>query len=258
MIKFGDLNFKEASLVLKGDQQSDDTEKEARDLLTLIGFDFKIEFDIKDEQAILFFIAGFLSFGELKHISCESCVPLFAKDKHTAPKIQFVDSNVENFNYRAEFLEQINRGGLCTPSDSMYMCALYARQLYQKIYDKGEIQSMFMAFKNQRNVFAASLEMKMQYDTNSAAILEQTCKLEVPHKFSDRIKSIGDRVFNTFSQNFVSERKDEIHANRKRSGTRYDKESKSDRKKKKCCILTYTGIVFVENWPDSFMSFFRL
>ena len=234
LIKFGNLNFKEASLVLQGSHQSDDTEKEARDLLTLIGFDFQIEFDIKDEQAILFFIAGFLSFGELKHISCESCVPLFAKDKHQAPKIQIDgEKNVENFNYRAEFLEQINRGGLCTPSDSMYMCALYARQLYQKIYDKGEIQSMFMAFKNQRNVFAASLEMKMQYDTNSAAILEQTCKLEVPHKFSDRIKSIGDRVFNTFSQNFVSERKDEIHASRKRNGTRYDKESKADRKTKK-------------------------
>ena len=115
----------------------------------------------------------------------------------------------------------------------MYMCALYAHQLHQKIYDKGDIQSMFMAFKNQRNVFAASLEMKMQYDTNSAAILEQTCKHEVPHKFLDRIKSIGDRVFNTFSKNFVSERMSEIHASRKRKGTRYDKESKSDRKTKK-------------------------
>ena len=77
------------------------------------------------------------------------------------------------------------------------------------------------------------LILKKTKDTNSAAILEQTCKLEVPHKFSDRIKSIGDRVFNTFSKNFVSERKDEIHASRKRNGTRYDKESKADRKTKK-------------------------
>ena len=91
LIKFGDLSFKEASEVLKGGERSEDTKKEAKDLLTLIGFDFKIDFDIKDEQAILFFIAGFLSFGELKHISCESCIPLFAKDKHKAPKIQFVE-----------------------------------------------------------------------------------------------------------------------------------------------------------------------
>ena len=153
---------------------------------------------------------------------------------HKAPKIQFLDgeNNVENFNFREEFLKQINRGGLCTPSDSTYICALYARQLYQKIYDKGDIQNMFMGFKNQRNVFAACLEMKMQYDVNSAAILEQTCKREEPHKFSDRIKSIGDRAFNTFSKNFVTERNDEINASKKRDKSK-GKENPAERKAKK-------------------------
>ena len=228
MIKFGNLDFKEASLVLKGGQRSEDTEKEARDLLTLIGFDFQVEFDVKDEQAILFYVARFLSFGELKKISCESCISLFAKSKD-APKIEFA-ADADFSTLRAEFLEQINRGGLCTPSDSMYICILYASQLFQKIFDKGEIEKSFLALKNQRNVFTACLEIKMQFDTNSAAILAQTCKAEEPHKFSERIRSIGDRAFNTFQKNFVQELNDQINANKKRNGTRYDKESSADRK----------------------------
>ena len=70
----------------------------------------------------------------------------------------------------------------------------------------------------------------MQFDTNSAAILAQTCKAEEPHKFSERIRSIGDRAFNTFQKNFVQELNDQINANKKRNGTRYDKESSADRK----------------------------
>ena len=128
------LSFKEASAILQGGQRWEDIEKEARELLTLIGFDFQIDFDIKDEQAILFYIAGFLSFRELSKIKCESCISLFAKSTK-APEIKFEDA--ADFNqYRAEFLAQINRGGLCTPSDAMYICALYARQLNLKIFDK--------------------------------------------------------------------------------------------------------------------------
>ena len=228
LIKFGKLSFKEASVILQGGQRWEDTEKEARELLTLIGFDFKIDFDVKDEQAILFYIAGFLSFGELRKISCESCISLFAKDT-AAPKIKFDDA-ADFSQYRAEFLEQINRGGLCTPSDAMYICALYARQLFLKTFDNGDIQKHFFTLKCQRNVFTACLEIKMQFDTNSAAILAQTCQNEEPHKFSERIRSIGDRVFNTFSKNFITERNDEINEAKKRKGKGNDKESQAARK----------------------------
>ena len=232
LIKYGKLSFKEASEVLKGGQRLEDIEKEAKELLTLIGLDFLIDFDVKDEQAILFYIAGFASFGELKKISCESCVSLFAKSRN-APNIQFDNDGEDVGNYRAEFLKQINRGGLCTPSDSMYICALYASQLFQKIFDKGAIQKTFFDFKNPRNVFAACLEMKMRYDTNSAAILDQTCQDKEPHKFSERIKSIGDRFFNTFSKNFVSEVKDKIHQGKKRKIKGDDKECPLAKKARK-------------------------
>ena len=48
------------------------------------------------------------------------------------PNIEF-DDDKELGYLKAEFLEQINRGGLCTPSDSMYICVLYARQLFKTL-----------------------------------------------------------------------------------------------------------------------------
>ena len=64
--------------------------------------------------------------------------------------------------------------------------------------------------------------MKMEWDSNSEAILEQTCQNS--HKFSEKILSIGQILFSTLSKNFVGELNDKIHENKKR-------EKKSDNPK---------------------------
>ena len=132
---------------------------------------------------------------------------------------------------REEFLEMVNRGGLYTPSDAMYICTMYAYQLFMKIMDEGEIQKKFLSFQCQRSVFTACLELKMNYDSSSLAIMEQTCQdTEKPHKFSDQISSIGQRLFNTFSKNFVGEKESKIHEDKKRKHKGDTKESSSERK----------------------------
>ena len=74
-------------------------------------------------------------------------------------------------------------------------------------------------------------EMKMKNDENAAAILEQTC--DNSHKFSERIASIGGRVFNTFSKNFIAEINDKVHASKKRVSQESDKKSSAARKIRK-------------------------
>ena len=86
--------------------------------------------------------------------------------------------------------------------------------MYKKIFDKAEVEKKFLSMENQRSVFTACLEIKMQVDSNASDILDQACKES--HKFSERIKSIGDRVFNTFCKNFAGELNDKIHADKKR------------------------------------------
>ena len=207
------------------DENTEDIEKEAKKLLELLG-DFEIEFRLNDEEAILFYIAGFCAASEVKNLTCESCTPLFAKSKNT-PIYEFEEDLGDFGHMKEEFLNQINRGGLFTPSDAMYILVLFARQLNKKIFDKGEIQKYFFECKNQRAVFTACFELKLRSDDATAAILEQTC--EKSHKFSEHIKSIGRRVFNTMSKNFCSEQASKIHESRKRK-PKDPKESPAARK----------------------------
>ena len=228
LIKFGNLSFKEACDILKSAQRSEDTELEAHKLLLKIGYFFEVDFDVNGEEGILYYVAGFASKAELKRISCSSCTPLFVKSKDT-PNIELDNDLGER---KGMFLEQINRGGLCTPSDAMFVCVLYARRLYEKIFDKGEAEKMFLSMKSQRDVFTACLEKKMANDFHSCEILDQTCE-ESAHKFSERISSIGARFFNIFSKNFISEINDEIHQGKKRQKTNDPKKDSSARKIKK-------------------------
>ena len=190
---------------MKSSKTSEDTLEEAKNMLQLISFDFDDLDSVSDEEGILYFFAGFLARAESKVLKCESCIDLFVLSKNS-PNIQLDNDLGES---KAKFLEQINRGGLFTPTDALYVFVLHARQLYKEVCDKGDIENKFLGLENPQNVFSAMLGLKMRNDTNATAILEQSC--QESHKFGDRIKSIGDRVFNTFSKNFAGEINSKTH-----------------------------------------------
>ena len=227
LIKLGNLSFDEACQVMKNSQSQEDTQEEAKKLLALISFDFGSELNVANEEGILFFFAGFLARAEAKRLNCDSCVNLFAKERKT-PIIHLDDDLGDS---KDRFLQQINGGGLFTPTDSLYICVLHARQLFKEVFDKGDIEKQFLSVKNQQSVFSAMFEMKMRNDENAAGILEQTC--DNFHKFSERIASIGGRVFNTFSKNIIAEINDEIHKSKIGNVKTDPKQSSSARKIKK-------------------------
>ena len=227
LISLDGLNFKDAHEILTASKSSDDLLEEAERFLTAIDIDFRVDFDVENEEGILFYIAGYCARGVIKSLKCDSCSCLFMKSRD-APEIQFDDDLGDK---KEEYLEMINRGGLFTPSDSLYICVLYARKLFQKIHDKGDNEKRFLAMGNQRDIFSACLQIKMEWDDNSAAILEQKCQLS--HTFSDQIKRIGDKIFNTFSKNFIGELNDKIHKDKKRKDRENPKQSSSARKIKK-------------------------
>ena len=214
--------------MLKNSKSQEDTDEEARKLLSLLSFDFGTEFDVGDEEGILFFFAGFLARAESKVITCESCIALFVLSKDP-PKINFGEVLGDDpGDSKAKFLKAINRGGLFTPTDALYICVLHARQLYNEVFDKSENEKKFLSVQNQHHVFSAMFEMKMSNDVNCSGILNQTC--EHSHKFSARLGSIGGRAFNTFAKNFTSEIKDKIHQGRKRKSKGKTQKSSAERK----------------------------
>ena len=97
------------------------------------------------------FFTTLLDFSQdqiIKRLSCRSCKSLFTKLTDTT-KIELDKDLGEN---RIKLMEQINRGWLCTPSDAMYICVLYARQLYKKIFDKWPTR-----FQNLPEIFLFSI-----------------------------------------------------------------------------------------------------
>ena len=106
--------------------------------------------NVDHEEGILFYIAGFLSRAEVKRLKCDSCLSMFVKSK-SPPDIVY--ENLDSS--KSAFLDQVNRGGLFTPTDIVYISVLHARQLYKKIFDKGEIQKKLLSMKNPRDTFAS-------------------------------------------------------------------------------------------------------
>ena len=215
LVKHTNLSFTDACKILTSSKTPVDIQEEERKFLELLTFDFGTEFKVGDEEGILFFFAGFCARSEAKNLKCESCIALFVLSK-VAPDINFdaacFDDNLGES--RAKFIQQINRGGHFTPTDALYVCMLHARQLYKEVFDKGEIEKKFLDLENPQHVFSAMLEMKMKNDPNAVAILDQTCVNS--HTFGERMKTIGDRIYNTFSKNFSQEINDQENKKRKR------------------------------------------
>ena len=215
LVKHSNLSFTDACKILTSSKTPVDIQEEERKFLELLTFDFGTEFKVGDEEGILFFFAGFCARSEAKNLKCESCIALFVLSKDV-PSINFdaacFDDNLGE--KRAKFIQQINRGGLFTPTDALYVCVLHARQLYKEVFDKGEIEKKFLDLENPQHVFSAMLEMKMKNDPNAVAILDQTCVNS--HTFGERMKTIGDRIYNTFSKNFSQEINDQENKKRKR------------------------------------------
>ena len=232
LIKFGHLSFKEACKVLTSAKISEDTKEEAAKLLQELSFDFGTEWNVGDEEGILFFFAGYLARAESKLLKCESCLSLFVLSK-TPPDI-LLDDNLGDS--KRKFLDQINRGGLFTPTDALYILVLHGRQLYKEVMNGREFEKKFLGLQNQQSIFTAMFEMKITNDTNAAAILEQSC--EHSHKFSERIHSISDRIFNTFSKNFTAEINDKINQERSRKRKKkVDSKNSSDSAARKVAKL---------------------
>ena len=228
LIKFGNISFIEACEVLSASQKACDFKNEAQTVINMVGSDFETDFEANDEEGILYFTAGFVARGEAKKLKkCDSCLNLFVKSKEP-PKIDF-DSDLGD--KKRDFMDQINRGGLCTPTDSVYISVLHARQLYNEIHEKRNVRDYFLSLKNQREVFCEAFQLKMMNDSNTCVLLEQECKNN--HKFSERISSIASRIFNIFSKNFIAEINDRIHEERKRSNADDSKKCSKSRKIKK-------------------------
>ena len=152
----------------------------------------------------------------MKIEKCEHCINLLVEDRKDQPiVISSDDCEKDQVEKRSEegFLEMINRGGLCKPSDITFMTCVHAWHHFMHIMDKRK--SLFFSFECPRDVFVGSFIKFMFTSESRKAIVSVTC--EVKHQYLDLLRKIGVKFFNCIAKNFVTEMNSKIHEEKKRT-----------------------------------------
>ena len=170
------------------------------------------------QENIIFYIAGYIARQLIKKTTCESCARLYIKSKNEI-KIRFSSdisiSEREKWSKRSIFFDLLNRGGLCGPSDLLFITCIHVWSFYEEIFHNNELKMQFMTFKHPLQVFVGSIIPKISSETNTSAICQQKCSND--HRFEDALKKIAAILFNCCSKNYAAETNDEIHKGKKRS-----------------------------------------
>jgi hypothetical protein len=153
-------------------------------------------------------VAGYIARGLLKRVKCESCPGLLVKSRD-APAIELSDEveNHESARAKEDFLKAINRGGLVTPSELVYVTCLHALQLREEIFSSDDV---FLQSANPRLVFVETLNSKIFNSPEVHRLLSVSC--DNCHMFLEFVPTIAMKLFNVFLKNFIATINDEIHA----------------------------------------------
>ena len=156
----------------------------------------------------------------MKRVKCVPCINLLVKSKQ-APVLEIASESGEG-EYDAtkeQFLKSINRGGLVTPTELVYLVCVHALQLHDELFDGAEIQEKFLATEVPKSSFVALLTKKIENTPASYTLLDQKCENmeQEGHCFHSFVPTIAAKFFNCLSKNFAATLNDSIHAARKRT-----------------------------------------
>jgi len=147
-----------------------------------------------------------------KNKTCEDCKHLYiASDE--IPTITFADagsgdSSEQEAQTRATFLNQVNRGGLCTPTDIVYLSCLYVWNFYQTLDAHESLLHQLYACSNPRTMFVTMLYSLMVDGKHSSEIIRTHCRQD--HSFDTAFHQISSKIFNMMTKNYVSQLNDAV------------------------------------------------
>ena len=125
LVKFSNLSMTEIKDIYQeiNEEKKEEIVIDSEILLSSIDTDScQIKADAGDE-AIIYFVGGYISRGLLKKTSCSSCQTMVSKSR-VAPEVDFLGDIPDE--PKTKLLDQLNRGGLVTPSDLVYISCLHA------------------------------------------------------------------------------------------------------------------------------------
>ena len=111
------------------------------ELLSILNSDDLLnEYDDVADKNIIFYVAGYIARSVSRELRCTDCRDICVA-QNDEPEQNFYPLNTtdQQASSRASILEQINRGGLCTPSQTVYTSTLYNWNFYQTLNEQGSV-----------------------------------------------------------------------------------------------------------------------
>lgn len=210
LIKFSNMDIKEATATMAESAEG----KEEANTTQIIEFlsclnadDLTTECTDPGDQNIIFYIAGFLALNISKKLKCQDCKSLCISTEKV-PALTFAEDERVNLTdqeteVRATFLKQINRGGLCTPTDLLYISCLYIWNFYQTLDAKKSILHDVYSSSNPRTTFVCMIKRLMADGKHSSEVILSRCKQD--HTFEHIFNQLSTKFFNIMTKNYVSE-----------------------------------------------------
>ena len=215
------INEAKSAIAEAGEEQENVLKAEMVELLfDLDGHELTVECTDPGDQNILFYIAGIIARSISKNFKCQDYKDLYiASDEVLA--LTFVedgngDSTKQDAVTRATFLKQINRRGLCTPTDLVYISCIYNWNFYQTLDAYESLLHQVYACGNPREKFAGMVKTLMEDSKHSSEILRAHCRQN--HSFDTIFYQISKKIFNMMTRNYVSQLNDAVRQVKRPNG----------------------------------------
>ncbi len=217
LLKFSGLSMTEVKEAFKdgSNRQTEATNTQTNELLQLLDHDCLDFSNIQVEDAnIIFYISGCFARSLCKEQTCDMCVKLLKKSDDVPNIIFMQEHEVQYQAERQQFIDQVNRGGLCFPTDLTYVACLHAWNFFHDIQSQKDAYNFLLSSTEPRKVFTQAFLTICSNTTETQSIICQHC--ENGHDFSELFERLAIKMFNTFAKNICAERNSEIHKGKKR------------------------------------------
>ncbi len=185
--------------------------------------------EVPEEDAnIVFYVAGCFARSLCKEQKCQGCTTLLKKGEdipNLAPEESLTPEMQEQSK---KFLEQVNRGGLCYPSDLVFVTCLHAWKYYHDLQNRKEAYDFLFSTTESQQVFLESFLITCKDKEELCILINQKC--DNNHEFGKHFRRLVVKMFNTFAKNMCSEKNSAVHMGKKRT---YGSQGSDSKKLKK-------------------------
>ncbi len=161
----------------------------------------------KQDQSIIYYVIGACARSVVRTKKCESC-------KETLILIDdAVELKFEDTPEAADFLKEINRGGLIAPQEWVFQLGLLCWQIFYEIKETASLKNKFMKGKNHKQTLCDTVEMTPTVEHFDTFFGRDLCT-----SGHNVILEISERFFRCMSKNFIKEMSQMISGAAKKRG----------------------------------------